>query len=317
MSHMSHGAGSSSASRPPAGPIAVIGASRGTGLQCVLYLAKRKLPCRAVARDPAACEKAVSAALSPALQQYVTYVRADVTKPKTLSPAVRGCAGAIFAATAPAGWRLPFASDLEDTPPHVDFEGCVAAATAAAAEGVARFVLISSASVTQPSFALHMTRNSLMGRIMDWKLLGEQGAAKVYDAVQQSTARDLSLTIVRPGRTSQRCAAKQCSMRTPRGWCSKWSRGNREGTTRSALRTTPFSSRSNMGTFLWGVARCAAGQHPVCAVSAGVLTSCPPASPVDPDAVFPTGEKSRVGEFRPIEQWLQRPEAGSSWTRAS
>lgn len=174
----------------------------------VLYLARRKIPCRAVARDAKACEKvpappgascnerrrrsgpsrsrrpgpdcrvphtpaglsgpcpparvlgrpsvslmlqarpqAVHGALAEGQHQHVTFVTADVTKPATLTPAVRGCAGAIFAATATAGWRLPFASDLEDTPPHVDFEGAVASATAAAAEGVPRFVLISSASV--------------------------------------------------------------------------------------------------------------------------------------------------------------------------
>ncbi len=35
------------------GEVAVVGASRGTGLQCVLYLARKKMACRAIARDPA------------------------------------------------------------------------------------------------------------------------------------------------------------------------------------------------------------------------------------------------------------------------
>ena len=35
------------------GEVAVVGASRGTGLQCVLYLARKKMDCRAIARDPA------------------------------------------------------------------------------------------------------------------------------------------------------------------------------------------------------------------------------------------------------------------------
>jgi len=35
------------------GEVAVVGASRGAGLQCVLYLARKKMACRAIARDPA------------------------------------------------------------------------------------------------------------------------------------------------------------------------------------------------------------------------------------------------------------------------
>jgi hypothetical protein len=35
------------------GEVAVVGASRGAGLQCVLYLALKKMACRAIARDPA------------------------------------------------------------------------------------------------------------------------------------------------------------------------------------------------------------------------------------------------------------------------
>jgi len=55
-----------------------------------------------------------------------------------------------------------------------------------------------------------------MGRIMDWKLLGEQGVSKVYDTVSQffcaffyflnallyfffKFSRDLPVTIIRPG----------------------------------------------------------------------------------------------------------------------
>jgi len=55
------------------GLVGVIGASRGTGLQCVLYLAKKRIACRAIARDPAKCEQAVCAALPSALQKYGEY----------------------------------------------------------------------------------------------------------------------------------------------------------------------------------------------------------------------------------------------------
>jgi NAD(P)-dependent dehydrogenase (short-subunit alcohol dehydrogenase family) len=178
------------------GLVGVIGASRGTGLQCVLYLARRKIACRAIARNPAACEKAVTAALPPALHKLVAYCKADVTDEKTLEPAVRGCDGVIFAATATAGWTL---FESKDTPPSVDFEGSVASATAAAGCGVRHFVLISSLAVTRPSNVMHMTRNSLMGRIMDWKLLGEQGVCKVYDKFSRTSTTEMSVTIVRPG----------------------------------------------------------------------------------------------------------------------
>lgn len=174
----------------------MIGASRGTGLQCVVYLAKKKIACRAIARDPAACEKAVCSALPPSLHKHVTYCRADVTDTQTLDPALRGCHGVIFAATATSGWTF---FESKETPPSVDFEGCVASATAAAGAGVERFILISSLAITRPSNVMHMTRNSMMGRIMDWKLLGEQGVCKVYDAISKSSTKDMAVTIVRPG----------------------------------------------------------------------------------------------------------------------
>ncbi|EKX41730.1 hypothetical protein GUITHDRAFT_112146 [Guillardia theta CCMP2712] len=184
-------------------PIGIIGASRGTGLQCVLYAAKLKIHCRAIVRNPQESEELVNSYLPVSFRQYVQYCKADVTSPKTLSKAVNGCRraggrGLIFAATATAGWRLPI-YDNKDTPPHIDFEGSVAAATAAAAEGVARFVLISSLAITRPSHPMHLARNSLMGRIMDWKLLGEQGVSKVYEAVSKSSTNKMSYTIVRPG----------------------------------------------------------------------------------------------------------------------
>eukprot|EP00288_Rhodomonas_lens_P019566 CAMPEP_0177691706 /NCGR_PEP_ID=MMETSP0484_2-20121128/1455_1 /TAXON_ID=354590 /ORGANISM="Rhodomonas lens, Strain RHODO" /LENGTH=296 /DNA_ID=CAMNT_0019202359 /DNA_START=324 /DNA_END=1214 /DNA_ORIENTATION=+ len=187
------------------GEIGVIGAS-STGLQCVLYLAKLKVPCRAIARDPKVAEAAVNRALPAALRKNVSYYKADVTLPKTLPSAVRGCRAVIFAATATAGWRLPF-YDNSETPPHVDFEGSVNAASAAVAEGVSRFILVSSLAVTQPSHAMHIARNTAMGRIMDWKLLGEQGVQKVYDAVQKSSTRDMAVTIVRPGFLTDEAAA--------------------------------------------------------------------------------------------------------------
>mmetsp|Transcript_33913 Transcript_33913/g.52845 ORF Transcript_33913/g.52845 Transcript_33913/m.52845 type:complete len:287 (-) Transcript_33913:53-913(-) len=179
-------------------PIAVMGASRGTGMQCVLYMAKRKIAVKAIARDPGACRSEVDSRLPGNYRQFVTYCKADVTEPKTLAPAVRGCRGLIYAATATAGWRLPF-YDNKDTPPQVDFEGAVAAATAAAAEGVNRFILVSCLSVTRPSHPMHITKNTMMGRIMDWKLLGEQGVQKVYDHVAKSSSRDMAVTIIRPG----------------------------------------------------------------------------------------------------------------------
>mmetsp|Transcript_28608 Transcript_28608/g.55803 ORF Transcript_28608/g.55803 Transcript_28608/m.55803 type:complete len:301 (+) Transcript_28608:101-1003(+) len=182
-------------------PVAVIGASRGTGLQCVVALAKKKVPCRAVARDVSACESAVFAALPTNLRKHVTFHQADVTKPDTLPPVVKDCRGVIYCATASSWWRLPFAED-NTTPPHVDYEGAVATAAAAAAARVGRYVLVSSSAVTRPQDWFHMQRNAMCGRIMDWKLLGEQGCAKVIGAVSKSSssaAQATSMTIIRPG----------------------------------------------------------------------------------------------------------------------
>mmetsp|Transcript_59478 Transcript_59478/g.158280 ORF Transcript_59478/g.158280 Transcript_59478/m.158280 type:complete len:222 (-) Transcript_59478:48-713(-) len=132
------------------GPIGVIGCSRGVGLKCVEYLVKNNLHCRAICRDPAAAEPAIRTALQSYgdCSKLVSFVCADVTQPSTLPAAVRGCCGVIFAASATVGWRLPF-SEQKDTPPFVDYEGAVAAATAAASEAVPRFVLVSSLAVTR------------------------------------------------------------------------------------------------------------------------------------------------------------------------
>eukprot|EP00291_Cryptomonas_curvata_P026158 CAMPEP_0172171722 /NCGR_PEP_ID=MMETSP1050-20130122/12053_1 /TAXON_ID=233186 /ORGANISM="Cryptomonas curvata, Strain CCAP979/52" /LENGTH=224 /DNA_ID=CAMNT_0012843191 /DNA_START=268 /DNA_END=940 /DNA_ORIENTATION=- len=156
------------------------------------------MPCHLQGQQ--AAEQAIRAAI-PSIQDLssrIKFVRADVTDPATLAPAVRGCAGVIFAASASVGWRLPF-SEHKDTPPHVDYEGAVSAATAAASEAVPRFVLVSSLAVTRPSHLLHVLRNSMAGRIMDWKLLGEQGVAQVYKTVSATRRGDMSAIIIRPG----------------------------------------------------------------------------------------------------------------------
>lgn len=77
-----------------------------------------------------------------------------------------------------------------DAPPPsaIDRDGVIRLATAAKAAGVATFVLVSSLAVTRPEHPLNK-----YGRVLDMKLLGEDGMRKLYGDA------GFRYTVLRPG----------------------------------------------------------------------------------------------------------------------
>jgi uncharacterized protein YbjT (DUF2867 family) len=107
----------------------------------------------------------------------VEIVTGDVRRPETLAPAMEG-AGAVICAT---GARAPIGGNA---PQKVDYEGVANLASAAKANGVDRFVLVSSIGATNPNHPLNA-----FGKVLTWKKRGE-------DALRSS---GLTYTVIRPG----------------------------------------------------------------------------------------------------------------------
>lgn len=75
--------------------VLVIGGTRGAGLRIARLLCERRYRVRVLARDPARA----AAELGPLFE----VVAGDLTKPDTLSPAVRGADHIVFTAGVPSG----------------------------------------------------------------------------------------------------------------------------------------------------------------------------------------------------------------------
>eukprot|EP00012_Vannella_robusta_P002307 CAMPEP_0206189666 /NCGR_PEP_ID=MMETSP0166-20121206/4300_1 /ASSEMBLY_ACC=CAM_ASM_000260 /TAXON_ID=95228 /ORGANISM="Vannella robusta, Strain DIVA3 518/3/11/1/6" /LENGTH=173 /DNA_ID=CAMNT_0053605617 /DNA_START=81 /DNA_END=599 /DNA_ORIENTATION=- len=118
----------------------------------------------------------------------------DVTKPETLQSCVEGAAAVIFAAASTAGWRIP--TGRMDTPPHVDYQGCINVAEACVRHDVPQFIVISSACVTRSMFSSipYLLLNTMLGRVMYWKRRGEIESQAVIEKNP-----NCSWTIIRPG----------------------------------------------------------------------------------------------------------------------
>jgi nucleoside-diphosphate-sugar epimerase len=121
----------------------------------------------------------------------VTFIHGDITKPETLWPACHGMDAVVCAAGARAGWRLPCWN--LDTPKCVDFQGVKDLSEAAALAGVPKFVLVSSVAVTRTCDKISLLLNTLFGRVLHWKFLGEEAVRQAY------RHEDLAYYIVRPG----------------------------------------------------------------------------------------------------------------------
>lgn len=146
-----------------AGKIVVLGAGGKTGKLIVEKLQSAGIPVAATSR---------------------TITNTDVTKIDTLESALKGASAVIFAASA---------SSKGGTAEKVDYLGVENTAKECVRLKVPRLVVISSAAVTRPS-SLGFKITNLFGRIMEYKLQGEDALRAVYAADPS-----LSYSIIRPG----------------------------------------------------------------------------------------------------------------------
>eukprot|EP00897_Mesotaenium_endlicherianum_P004362 jgi/Mesen1/3954/ME000209S02966 len=169
--------------------VLVVGASSGVGLEVTktLLAGGDKYDVSALVRNQVSATEALGDAAS-----RVSFLRGDVTDPQSLRAACADKDAVVCTIGARGGWCLPWANQA--SPHAVDFEGVRNLAAAAAAQKVARFVLVSSTHVTRPFSFPHILLNTIKGRVMTWKVKGEESVREAY-----SKAEGLAYFIVRPG----------------------------------------------------------------------------------------------------------------------
>lgn len=160
----------------PEHPIVVLGAGGRCGLLCVKILEKKGLYVKAVTRS--------GRKILDDDNKFVSYGSGDVTTFESLSDAVKGASGVIFAASA---------SKNGGDAAHVDYFGVANTANACVANKVPKLAVISSGAVTRPS-SIGFKITNVFGRIMDYKIAGETELRKAYEG-----NNDLSYVVVRPG----------------------------------------------------------------------------------------------------------------------
>ncbi|AEH37257.1 SDR family oxidoreductase [Halopiger xanaduensis] len=145
--------------------VLVAGSHGPTGQHVTRLLAERDAEPRAMIRDESQADEMESLGGEP--------VVADLTEPDSLESAVEGCGAIVFAA----------GSNGEDVY-GVDRDGAINLIDAAEAEGVDRFVMLSSMGADDPESGPDALRDYLIAK------------AEADEYLRQS---DLSSTIVRPG----------------------------------------------------------------------------------------------------------------------
>ncbi len=150
--------------------VVVAGATGGTGRALVTNLQKQGYRVRAFVRDT---DKA-----RVVLGDQVEYAEGDVRDMQTVQAALQGATYLISSIGAGRG-------DPENGPEQVDFGGVKNLATAAAANGIEQFVLVSSSGVTHEDHVL----NKMMNNLLVWKFRGEEALR----------ASGVPYTVVRPG----------------------------------------------------------------------------------------------------------------------
>lgn len=170
--------------------VLVVGCSSGVGLEVTktLLTSGDKFQVYGLVRNKERAAKAIAAYGSA----RVTFVQGDVTKPETLVPACQEMDAIVCTVGARAGWRLPCWNN--DSPKYVDYLGVKNLAEAAAFVGVQKFVLVSAVAVTRTCDTISCLLNSLYGRVLRWKLKGEEAVRRAY------RHEDLAYYIIRPGR---------------------------------------------------------------------------------------------------------------------
>jgi len=184
------------ASAAPVLPVLVLGASGGTGLECVQYLVAQGRPCIAATR---------SGEFTPEVRRspLVTVAKGDVTSRSSLAELITPgkLGGVIYAASASRQQEAKSTSDAR----AVDRDGVIACADLCLAAKVPRLVLVSSGGVSKPKSAVYLILNTVANGIMKAKIDGEDGVRRLYS--QEGVAdKGLGYTIVRPGGLTREAA---------------------------------------------------------------------------------------------------------------
>jgi len=170
-------------------PVLVLGASGGTGLECVEYLVSCGRPCIAATR---------SGELAGALagNALVTVAKGDVTNEASLAALItRGSlGGVIYAASASRQKEAKATSNAK----AVDRDGVIACAKLCIASEVPRLVLVSSGGVSKPTSAVYLFLNTVANGIMKAKIDGEDALRRLYLA-PEVVNKGVGYTVVRPG----------------------------------------------------------------------------------------------------------------------
>lgn len=168
-------------------PILVLGASGGTGRECVSYLLAAGRPCIAATRTGN-----IDLPESPLL----TVAKGDVTTPSSLSSLITPGAlgGVIYAASASRQKEAKATSNAK----AVDCDGVVTAAKLCIECEVPRMVLVSSGGVSKPKSAVYLFLNVAANGIMDAKINGEDSMRRLY-AAKGVADKGIGYTVVRPG----------------------------------------------------------------------------------------------------------------------
>eukprot|EP00898_Chlorokybus_atmophyticus_P003703 jgi/Chlat1/4333/Chrsp29S04488 len=152
---------------------AVVGAGGKTGSLCVQEALRHGYRARAVVRDPSK--------YAGKFEPDAEVVAGDVKSPATLSQALDGAKGVIFAASAASYFDAY----------NVDYKGLEAVANAAKERGLDRVVVVSSMLVTPKNRwnPIRLILNNVKWGLMDNKFRGEEALRK----------SGVPYTIVRPG----------------------------------------------------------------------------------------------------------------------
>ena len=140
--------------------VVVLGAKGRTGRLVIKHL------------QEAGAEQVVAVARSVEGEEnddVIKWEQGDVKNPAKLEQLFQDTSAVVFAASASQGWSLRG----DNTPKHVDYEGCVLVAKAAVGAKVPKLAIISSAFVARPFHPIALMLSILFGRVMQWKRKGK------------------------------------------------------------------------------------------------------------------------------------------------
>jgi len=179
----------------PSSPVVVIGAGGRVGSKIVRRLLKLGLNVKAVTLDGR------DLGLGQLTGRYITspqkleYAVGDTRDLAQMNDVVYNASAVIFCASA---------SKRGGDAKSVDFLGVSNVASACVSNTIPKLVLVSSGGVTRPDSAGFRVTN-MFGRIMDYKLLGENELRQIYSS--NPSAKVLNYVIIRPGSYSEEPAS--------------------------------------------------------------------------------------------------------------